>query len=342
MAQPGPVTMWTQYLALRSIAALLTAFDADQNLRTSGAITRAICRLPWPKLAKKHVGRSSANLRRSFPDWPESKVREVAEGSLVHLVRFFVDVLHTPRRVHRDSWPGQLNTHAMGEAVGVLNSDRPVILVTGHVGNFELLGYGLSTFGYELEALARPLDNPLIYDWLLGIREKRGAKIITKWDATERMTGVLERGGALGFIADQNAGDRGVFVPFMGRLASAYKSIALLAIRYDAVVVCGYALRRGERFAYDMGTADIIYPEQWKNQPDPMYYVTARYTRAIEMMIRRCPDQYWWMHRRWKSRPRHERQGKPMPRSLRKNLEALPWMTDELMEQVAIPMEPIR
>ena len=340
MARPGPVVMWSQYLALRSLAAVLTTFDVNQNLSTVGSIARGICRLPWPKIARKHVSRSAENLRRSFPDWSEAEVRRVAEGSLVHLTRFFVDVLHTPRLVHRDAWPGRLNAATMCEVSEVLSTDRPVILVTGHVGNFELLGYGLSTFGYEVNALARPLDNPLIYDWLLGIREKRGSRIITKWDATDQMTQVLERGGALGFIADQNAGDRGIFVPFMGRLASAYKSIALLAIRYDAAVVCGYALRRGERFDYDMGSTDIIYPEQWADQPDPVYYITARYTRAIELMVRKAPDQYWWMHRRWKSRPRHERQGKEMPRSLRKNLEALPWMTDALLAQVQRPVGP--
>ena len=339
MARPGPVMMWSQYLALRSVAAVVTAFDVNQNLQTFGAVAQGICRIPWPKIAKRHVDRSAMHLRRSFPDWSQQRVDEVAEESLKHLVRFFVDVMHTPRLVHRDNWPHYADTHAMGEAIQVLNSGRPTLLVTGHVGNFELLGYAMATFGYPLNALARPLDNPLIYDWLLDIREKRGARIITKWDSSERMTQVLNEGGALGFIADQNAGDRGVFVPFMGRLASAYKSIGLLAMRYETPVICGYALRRGDRFMYDIGTADIIYPEDWANQHDPLYYITARYTRAIEMMIRQCPEQYWWMHRRWKSRPRFERQGKPMPDKMRSNLESLPWMTPELMEQVSIPVK---
>lgn len=339
MARPGPVMMWTQYLAVRSVAAALTAFEADLNLRSMGGLSEALCRLPWPKIANKHVKRSAEHLRRSFPDWPEERVIQVAEGSLKHLIQFFIDVLHTSRLIHRGTWPLHLNTDAMGEAVCALNSGRPVLLVTGHVGNFEILGYALSTFGYKLDALARPLDNPLIYDWLLGIRERRGTRIITKWDATDQMAGVLESGGALGFIADQNAGDRGVFVPFMGRLASAYKSIALMAMRYNTVIVCGYALRRGDRFTYDLGATDVIYPEDWADHPDPLYYITARYTRAIELMIRKRPEQYWWMHRRWKSRPRHERLGKPMPAALVRNLEALSWMTPELMEQVAIPVE---
>ncbi|MFW6031941.1 MAG: lysophospholipid acyltransferase family protein [Phycisphaeraceae bacterium] len=177
-------------------------------------------------------------------------------------------------------------------------------------------------------------EDPLIDRWLLGIREARGMRIITKWDATQRMIEVLEGGGALGFIADQNAGDKGMFVPFFGKLASTYKSIGLLAMNLEVPVVCGYAHRLGRRYAYEVGSADVIRPEEWADQPDPLFYITARYIRAIETMIRMRPEQYLWMHRRWKSRPRHERQGKPIPRTLRRRLESLPWMDETQLEQL--------
>jgi KDO2-lipid IV(A) lauroyltransferase len=166
-------------------------------------------------------------------------------------------------------------------------------------------------------------------------------RIITKWGATERMAKVMQAGDMLGFIGDQNAGDGGLFVPFFGRLASAYKSIGLLAMNYDAPIICGYARRTPgprRRFHYRIGAADIIYPRDWARRPDPLYYITARYTRAIEHMIRLAPDQYLWVHRRWKSRPRHERRGRPIPDNLRRKLESLPWMTDDLLGQVARPV----
>ena len=71
-------------------------------------------------------------------------------------------------------------------------------------------------------------------------------------------------------------------------------------------MIIGYARRRGDEFEFDMGITDIIYPEDWDNQPDELYYITARYTRAIETFIREDPTQYLWIHRRWKTRPRHE------------------------------------
>src|SRR5690606_19753661 len=131
--------------------------------------------------------------------------------------------------------------------------------------------------GYDVDAIARPIDNPLINRWLLGIRERKGMRIITKWDATERMLQVLEAGGALGFIADQNAGDKGLFVPFFGRLASTYKSIGLLAMNRQVPVVCGYAHRIGPGFRYELGVVDVIRPEEWESQRDPLFYITARY-----------------------------------------------------------------
>ena len=119
--------------------------------------------------------------------------------------------------------------------------------------------------------------------------------------------------------------------------ACSCRSIGLLAMRKGVPVVCGYAHRVDPGFRFEVGVVDLIRPEDWADQPDPLYYITARYCRALETMVRMKPEQYLWMHRRWKSRPRHEREGKPMPRSLRQNLEALPWMTPELMEQLHNP-----
>jgi KDO2-lipid IV(A) lauroyltransferase len=117
-------------------------------------------------------------------------------------------------------------------------------------------------------------------------------------------------------------------VPFFGRLASAYKSIGLLAMRYDVPIVCGQARRLGSHMRYEISANDLILPEEWKQQPDPLYYITARYTRAIEGMVRNAPEQYLWIHRRWKTRPRYEREGKPMPKRMVRKLRELPWMTD--------------
>ena len=120
------------------------------------------------------------------------------------------------------------------------------------------------------------------------------------------MTEALDGKGAVGFIADQNAGSKGLFVDFFGRKASTYKSIGLLAMRYDVPVVIGYARRIKDRFRFEVGVQDIIYPADWRDEPDPLRYITQRYTKALEEVVRAGPSQYWWVHRRWKTRPKGE------------------------------------
>jgi Kdo2-lipid IVA lauroyltransferase/acyltransferase len=179
-------------------------------------------------------------------------------------------------------------------------------MLTGHYGNWEILGYILATLGFETTSIARPLDNPYVNEWLLGVRERRGQRILAKKGATEEIPGILQSGGAVGFIADQNAGSKGIFVDFFGRKASTYKSIGLLAMEYQVPVIIGYARRVGQKFHYKIGTQDIIYPADWKDRDDPLRYITQRYTSAIEAFVREDPGQYLWVHRRWKSRPKGE------------------------------------
>ncbi len=323
---------WSQYLALRMGAAGMHMFSAQRNLASAAGLGSLMFRFD-----RKHRERAIASLRQAMPHLNERQAVDIAHASMQHIVKLAVEVMFTPRLLQLDTWPDHIAMSGMTECMDMLLSDRPTIMVTGHNGNWEVLGYWIAMMGLDMAAIARPIDNPLINEWLLGVRQRKGLRIITKWGATETMVEILERGGTLGFIGDQNAGDRGMFVPFFGRLASAYKSIGLLAIRFDAPVICGYAKRVGDDFKFAARIADIIRPEDWKAQPDPLYYITARYTRAIELMVRDAPEQYFWLHRRWKSRPRHELAGKPMPASLVRQLQALPWLDERAIEVLRHP-----
>ncbi len=329
---PGPITKWTQYLAARAAASALLTFQPETNLRTAGLFGQLLHRFN-----KRHRERGITHLTMAFPDKSRDEIEQINAQMFEHFVRIIVEVMHTPRLVTPDNWPQTASIPDFSRPLEILNARRPAILLTGHVGNWEMLGTLMAVIGFKLNAIARPIDNPLINDWLLGIREKRGLKVITKWRATDVMLDVLDSGGILAFIADQNAGDKGLFVPFFGKLASTYKSIGLLAIQKNVPIICGCCHRVGTGYKYRMSVPDIIEPEDWAEKRDPLYYVTARYMRAIEGMVRLCPPQYLWMHRRWKSRPRFERLGKTMPAALRRNLDELPWMNDDLLHSLQQP-----
>ncbi|UCD75753.1 MAG: lysophospholipid acyltransferase family protein [Phycisphaerales bacterium] len=321
---------WSQYLALRTVATAMQCFGVQENLRTAGGVGAL-----FHRFNHKRRQRAETNIARSFPHWSSRQVRDVARRSMEHMFQLFmVDSLVTPRLISPASWNRYVRLGSLEGVLERLIRRQPTIFITGHCGNWELLGFTLAALGYPISALARPLDNPLIDRWLLGIRQARGLRVITKWGATPILQESLLSGGQLGFIADQNAGDGGLFVPFFGRLASSYKSIGLLAMRYNVPIIAGHARRLDSSFRYELSAIDCITPEDWADQPDPLFYITARYNRAIEQMIRLAPEQYLWLHRRWKSRPRHEREGRPVPNRLIARLESLPWMTQEELDRI--------
>lgn len=291
-----------QYLALRLVAAALHCFPVDTNLRTARLIGSALFRFD-----RRHRDRALGNLRRSFPDMTDAQRLRVAERSMQNLVMLGVEVLFTTRLIRLDTYRRYVELENFGEALGLmLRGDRGLIMLTGHYGNWEVLGYVLATLGFPTTSIARPLDNRYVSEYVFGVREKTGQRIIAKKGATTEVTEVLDQKGTVGFIADQNAGTKGLFVDFFGRKASTYKSIGLLAMEYEVPVVIGYARRAGDRFRFRVGVQDVIYPEDWKVQPDPLRYVTQRYTKAIEDFVRVEPSQYLWVHRRWKTRPKGE------------------------------------
>jgi len=291
-----------QYVALRLVSITMHCFPIRANLDTAAFVGDFIY-----AFYRRGRERAVGNLRRSFPEYTHARCQAMARESMRQMVMLFTEVLFTTRLIHLNTWTRYVQMEDFREVLELLiRRERGVILLTGHYGNWEILGYVLATLGFETTSIARPLDNPYVNHWLLGVRERQGQRIIDKKGATTEVAPLLASGGTVGFIADQNAGKKGVFVDFFGRKASTYKSIGLLAMEYQVPVVIGYARRIGRNFRFLVGAQDIIYPADWKDQDDPLRYITQRYSRGIEDFVRADPAQYLWIHRRWKSRPRGE------------------------------------
>lgn len=319
-----------QYLGFRLFGGLLSTFESTANMDTAGAVGS----LYW-NLSARHRRRAVLNVQAAFPDLSAREAESLAEASVRSLMSMFlVDSLMMSRRVTPSGWAQHVRLGPLADTVEVLLSEKPAILVTAHLGNFELLGYTLSMLGVPITALARPLDNPMLNAWILSMRTRHGLEILTKWGATDKVVAAIARGAKVAFIADQNAGEDGIFVPFFDRLASSYKSIALLAVRERLPVIAGFARRVEHDFRYEIVCVDRLEPEHWEAHDDPIFFVSAWYTWAIERMVRMAPEQYWWLHRRWKSRPRFEREGKPMPDRLIAKLESLPWLSPEQVARI--------
>jgi KDO2-lipid IV(A) lauroyltransferase len=293
-----------EYAALRLWTLIVGCFPINANLRTARLMGRI-----WWLVMRRHRERALEHLRAALGDvYDEAGLQRIAKRSFEHFAQLYlVELVQAPRIVNEWSWARYCELDQLGPAVQAQLAGRGCLLLTGHFGNYELLGYAVSRFGLPITAVMRPLDNPLLSELLERSRRAGGLTLLAKKGVTEAAQQVVDRGESLAFIADQDAGKKGAFVDFFGRKASTYKSIGLLALAKRVPVVVGCAARTRAGFRYRLWIERVIEPAEWDARPDPLLWITQEYTHALERAIRRYPEQYLWIHRRWKHRPRDER-----------------------------------
>jgi KDO2-lipid IV(A) lauroyltransferase len=300
---PAHLLHWMQYAGLRVVNTVLHMFPVEWNLRTARILGRI-----WPVVMPRHYRRAKDHLRLAYGGTlSQAEVDRIALRSMQHLAMMAVEMAFAPRLIDEWTWPKYVRPVGIEEALQVLLRGKGALLLTAHFGSWELAGYLLATYGFDIVAIMRPLDNDYLNRFVVRTRQRRGLRLINKKGATAQAEEIIRGGAALGFIADQNAGSKGMFVDFFGVQASAYKSIGLLAMAMEVPILVGYARRVGDRFFYEVGVQRIIHPHEWQDQADPLRWITQEYTTAIETFVRKWPEQYLWIHRRWKSRPKAER-----------------------------------
>jgi KDO2-lipid IV(A) lauroyltransferase len=336
----GSAHAWLQWPitgAIRAGVAAAGSFPAPMTIRMARALGHAAAAAPMNRV---RLGRAVSNLRFAFPTWDEDRIRRTAIAGYEHLFMLGAEIAYGPRVLTPDGWLRHVQIGEVAAGVEAVLSGRPAILITGHCGNWEVLGCTVSMLGFPVHSVYRPLDLKSLDDWVRRTRQRYGLTLVDKFGAVHELPKIVRKGAPVSFVADQNGGDRGVFVPFFNRLTSSYKSIGLLAMQFDASIVCGFARREGpagttpDGLRYRFDVIDVYGPDDWNSQPDPLFYLTARYRRAIETMVRLAPEQYLWMHRIWRSRPRHERLGRPFPEAMTDKIRSLPWTTDADLELI--------
>ncbi|MBA4187055.1 MAG: lipid A biosynthesis acyltransferase [Planctomycetaceae bacterium] len=269
---------------------------------------------------------SLENITASFPELRDNPAaaEEVVRGMYRHFLRAMVETLLLPRKFHVHNWRAFLDFYPGQAVLTALQRNRAAMIVTAHYGNWELAGYLLGAMGYQTYAIARVLDNPYLERFVLRFRQSTGQTIIAKKDDFDRLTNVLQNGGKVATLADQDAGQRGLFVPFFGRPASTHKAVALMAIEFDALLLV-LGMPRVSRVGrhglpgpvgldetyYAVEVEDVIDPRDYADRQDAVKAITERYTAGLERIIRRHPEQYLWLHRRWKHQPKAREKSKP-------------------------------
>ena len=255
---------------------------------------------------KRHRQVAADNLRHAFPELDDAEIDRRIRANYVHLCTMVVEIVVLTRRLNR----GNASRYAQDAdfeqcriAWDLVQSKRPAIVMTGHLGNWEVMALALAAQGGKASVVARPLDNPLVNAFVHQMRTSTGVRVVDKKGAADEAEQILAEGGNLGLVGDQDAGAKGMFVDFFGRPASTFKSIALLSLKFQAPILVLTCVRTGEPLRHSLAMEDVIYPEDYANDPGAVRAITQRYATALERAIRRHPEQYFWLHRRWKSAP---------------------------------------
>jgi KDO2-lipid IV(A) lauroyltransferase len=249
------------------------------------------------------------NIGVALPQLNETETRRIARAAFRNIGRLAVEVSKFPS-LTRDNIARLVTYDAVDGADNfqrAYKKGKGVLFLTGHFSSWELLPFAHALYGHPLKFIVRPLDSALFDKFFNTYRSLSGNVPIPKRNSLRQVLESLRAGEGVGILIDQNVqASEGVFVDFFGRPACTTTSLAVLALRTGAPVVPGYLVRNPDRETYRM----VFYREveliRTGNRERDILENTQRFTKVIEDIVRKHPDQWLWGHRRWKTRPDHD------------------------------------
>lgn len=286
-----------QYAALRVMIALLSLVP----WKVASAAGAALGRLGyWPLKVRRRV--AEKQIADSFPDMPFTQRRAIAIGAYKNLGRVGIETALgsrlNPQRI-LDIFDAPVGWEYLE---GPASRGQGVILVSGHLGNWEIGAAYVAARGLKVSAVVRGQSNKLFEEFTNRSRRRLGWNTIWDGEATRGIPRAIRDGHVVPLLADQGVmGLSSIWVPFFGRLARTPQGPAVFALRLGApCVVCVVARQPGGRYRLFVEPVQII---DTGNRERDVETIVAAYTRQFEAWVRKYPDQYLWQHRRWRHRP---------------------------------------
>ncbi|RMF85317.1 MAG: hypothetical protein D6744_01610, partial [Planctomycetota bacterium] len=236
--------------------------------------------------------RSEAQCRAALGDRPD--VAEIAERAFVHRCWNLVDLALADRFLRASTisrYGGRIPSPLLELLLDAQRRGRPVILVTAYYGPFDLLPVFLGYNGVRAGVVYRPHANAAFDAYRKAVRGRSGCEMISTADVLIRVPAILEQGGTVAILSDHHAGPRGVLTTFLGLPTRVSRSVALLADRYGAFVGVAGIHRVGGRFRFELLAEDYFGPDAWRDEPDPITYITRRTIAALERLVLSDPSQ---------------------------------------------------
>ncbi len=305
MASKSKAQIWIEYAFAKSIMTTLSVLPRSWAVRV-GFVIAAVGYRIFGKL--RRVGLRSLEI--AYPEMDSGKRADMLKRSFRSLGRTlgFVTGFQTiSRKKVRELIDIDFDDDFKEQFEKIRSEKRGYIVLTGHLGNWEMFALAYSVFFEPSNLLSRKMDNPKIDAMVESMRSSFGNRQIDKINSAGPILRILRSGGNVGILADVNTHPKeGVFVPFFGVEACTTAGVALLAQRANALIVPLFAVWDEAKGRYSMVNEKIIEPANTGDREVDILATTAEFTAALERTIRKYPDQWVWIHRRWKTRPHGE------------------------------------
>jgi len=289
-----------EYAFVRGLWAVLRIVPAQRSYDMGAAIGSL-----WFLVSRRRRNTAIDNLLKTGVATSPQEARRMARGSFRHFTGHLLETIKAPDVITRANWREHVEIEASDEVLALLlTPDRPVLVATAHLGCWEIAGFWASLFR-PVFGLARPMNNPYVQRFMTQDHFRTDLTVLPKSQgfSPEMLRSWEERKAALAIVMDQHAGRNGYWMDFLGRPASVHSSPARLHLITGFPLLFGCFVRTGPLRYRMIVTQPIFRASAAGDREDDAQVIVEDLTRRLEVLIRRYPEQYLWMHRRWRTPP---------------------------------------
>lgn len=296
MAQKTKAVCYLEYSVVKIVIGLFLLLPYSLALKAGAGLGTVFF-----KILRKRREITEHNLSRFFSTKDSAEIRAMALFVYQHLGRTLAEFIFS-LQWDREQLLSFVEVEGKQYIKEALRKGKGVILLSAHFGNWELVGQVLSALGFKLNVVARPLDNPLLDRLVNTIRSMFGTKIIANVNSVREIIKALRRNECVGILIDQNLYENAVFVDFLGKTAATTPIVPLLAQKTQAAIIPVHSVRLPDDRHRIVLEKELVLQEA-KERDKFVRVNTRRCNEVVERWIKEVPDQWFWVHNRWKTRP---------------------------------------
>ena len=233
-----------------------------------------------------------ANIKRAFPNLKADEIEEILKNTYLNFCHNFIEFTSLPLSYKNVD----IEVKGLKKLQSMLDQKKGIVLITGHFGSWEILGQWIAENVPLFVGVAQKQKNKGAHNFFINQREIAGIKHIFRGNSVNEMYDVLSKNGMLGLVSDQDAKKNGVFVDFFGIPSSTPKGAALFHINTGAPILLGVCFKENFQKYH-------IHFKTINTNDKSIKHITQEYTGHLESYVKKYPDQYFWFHRRWKTKP---------------------------------------